>query len=69
MCGCRFLLSLREPYNWGRILQCRSFIKENINLWEEDLIPAKQPRSCHCNSENMIYMIEICFKILKTGDV
>ena len=33
----RFLVSLREVLNSERILSCRSLIKENINLWDENL--------------------------------
>ena len=37
MNGCRFLVNLREVQNSKRILQYRSLLKENINLWEEGL--------------------------------
>ena len=37
MSGGRFLISLREVFNSERILSCRSLIKENINLWEENI--------------------------------
>ena len=37
MSGGRFLVSLREALNSERILSCRSLIKENINLLEENI--------------------------------
>lgn len=37
MSGRRFLLSLKEVLNSGRILSCRPVTKENINFWKEDL--------------------------------
>ena len=39
ICGGRFLLGLRELLNLERILQYRSFIKENINLLKKDPTP------------------------------
>ena len=35
----RFLVSLREVLNSERILQCRSLLKENVNIWEDDVAP------------------------------
>ena len=37
MSGGRFLVSLREVLNSERILQCRSLLKENVNIWEDDV--------------------------------
>ena len=37
MSGGRFLVSLREVLVSERILKCRSLLKENINIWEENL--------------------------------
>ena len=37
MCSGRFLVNLREVLNSERVLSCRSLIKENINLWEENI--------------------------------
>ena len=37
MSGGRFLVSLREVLNSERILQCRSLLKENVNVWEDDV--------------------------------
>ena len=37
MNGGRFLVSLREVMMSERILQCRSLLKENVNIWEENL--------------------------------
>ena len=42
MNGCWFLVSLREVQNSERILRYRSFLKENINLWEDDLTSENQ---------------------------
>ena len=39
MSGVRFLVSLREVLNSERILQCRSLLKENVNIWEDDVAP------------------------------
>ena len=39
MSGGRFLVSLREVLNSERILQCRSLLKGNVNIWEDDLAP------------------------------
>ena len=39
MSGGRFLVSLREVLNSERILQCRSLLKENVNIWEDDAAP------------------------------
>ena len=39
MSGGRFLLSLCEVLNSERILQCRSLLKENVNIWEGDVAP------------------------------
>ena len=37
--GGRFLIALRELFNSERILATRSLLKENINVWEENLQP------------------------------
>ena len=37
MSGGRFLFGLREVNSSEKILKIRSLLKENINLWEEDL--------------------------------
>ena len=37
MSGGRFLVGLREVNSSEKILKIRSFLKENINFWEEDL--------------------------------
>ena len=37
MSGGRFLVSLREVHNSERILTFRSLLKENVNIWDEDL--------------------------------
>ena len=37
MSGGRFLVSLCEVLNSERILQCRSLLKENVNIWEDDV--------------------------------
>ena len=42
ICAGRFLLGLRELLNLERILQYRSFIKENINLLKKDPAPENQ---------------------------
>ena len=42
MSGGRFLVSLREVYSSERILKCRSLLKENINIWDEDLKPQQK---------------------------
>ena len=39
MSGGRVLVSLREVLNSERILQCRSLLKENVNIWEDDVAP------------------------------
>ena len=39
MSGDRFLVSLREVLNSERISQCRSLLKENVNIWEDDVAP------------------------------
>ena len=36
MNGGRFLVSLREVLMFERILKCRSLLKENVNIWEEN---------------------------------
>ena len=36
--GGRFLISLIEATNSERILRVHSLIKENVNIWDEDLI-------------------------------
>ena len=42
MSGGRFLVSLREVLSTGRILTCRSLLKQNINFWEENLKPVQK---------------------------
>ena len=37
MSGGRFLVSLREVLTSERILTCKSLLKSNVNLWDEDL--------------------------------
>ena len=37
MSGGRFLVSLREVVTSERILTCKSLLKSNVNLWDEDL--------------------------------
>ena len=39
MSGGRFLVSLREVLNSEQILQCRSLLKENVIIWEDDVAP------------------------------
>ena len=39
MSGGRFLVSLREVLNSERILQCLSLLKENVNIWGDDVAP------------------------------
>ena len=39
MSGGRFLVSLPEVLNSERILQCRSLLKENVHIWEDDIAP------------------------------
>ena len=47
----RFLISLREVQNIERILSCRSLIKNDINIWKEDL---QKPESNEGESCEMI---------------
>ena len=37
MSGGRFLVNLREVLLSERILKCRSLLKENVNIWEENM--------------------------------
>ena len=37
MSGGRFLVGLREVTNSEKILEISSFVKKNINFWEEDI--------------------------------
>ena len=38
MSGGRFLVSLLEVRNSERILVCRSLLKADVNMWQEDLV-------------------------------
>ena len=38
MSGGRFLVSLLEVRNTERILVCRSLLKADVDLWQEDLV-------------------------------
>ena len=38
MSGVRFLVSLLEVRNTERILACRSLLKADVDLWQEDLV-------------------------------
>ena len=63
MSGGRFLVSLREVYSSEKILTCRSLLKENINIWEEDHKPLLKNESSHLLnilSEQEIEINELC---------
>ena len=56
----RFLISLREVQNIERILSCRSLIKNDINIWKEDLqkLESNEGESCEMIDEMLRDQIE-----------
>ena len=56
MSGVRFLVSLREVLNSERILQCRSLLKENVNILADDV---------HIHREHLLILMRKMIHILR----
>ena len=53
MSGGIFLVSLLEVRNTERILACRSLLKADVDLWQEDLVTENE------DIENLMSIIEV----------
>ena len=56
--GGRFIVSLREVPNTERILSCRSLIKNDVNIWNEDL------QQSESNKDESYEMIDEMLRVL-----